>query len=179
MKLTDKQRRFSDEYLIDLNATQAAIRAGYSAKTAEWIGPQLLTKPHVAAAVLEMKQNREARTSITQDRVLREISRIAFGDTRRVMSWGPDGVRLIDSATLTDDEAAMVSEASASTSVNGGSIKLKLNDRMKALELLGRHLALFTDNHAVAVSLTEGDRTEKAIKLQFLEEKMRPLKESP
>lgn len=146
MKLTDKQKRFVDEYLVDLNATQAAIRAGYSAKTAEWIGPQLLGKTHVSEVIRDRQQARADRTEITQDRVLKELARIAFGDPRKVMTWGPHGVTLIDSKTLTDDEAAMVSEASETQSLNGGSIKMKLNDRLKALEMLGRHLGMFKDN---------------------------------
>lgn len=146
MKLTNKQQRFVDEYLIDLNATQAAIRAGYSAKRADAIGYENLRKPVIAAAIAQMQVVRADRTGITQDRVLKELARIAFGDPRKVMTWGPHGVTLIDSKTLTDDEAAMVSEASETQSLNGGSIKMKLNDRLKALEMLGRHLGMFKDN---------------------------------
>ena len=79
-KLTAKQQRFCDEYLIDLNATQAAIRAGYSAKNADKIGPELLGKTRVAEYIAERKQDRVARTEITQDRVLRELAIIAFSN---------------------------------------------------------------------------------------------------
>lgn len=85
MALTPKQKRFVDEYLIDLNATQAAIRAGYSKRTAEWIGPQLLGKTHVSEAVTERMRARELRTEITQDRVLQELAKIAFSDIRRAI----------------------------------------------------------------------------------------------
>lgn len=72
-RLTDKQRRFINEYLIDLNATQAAIRAGYSRKTADRIGPELLGKTCVSKAIREAKAERQERTEITQDYVLLKL----------------------------------------------------------------------------------------------------------
>lgn len=154
MKLTAKQKRFVDEYLVDLNATQAAIRAGYSAKRADAIGYENLRKPVIAAAIGEMQMKRAERTGITQDRVLNELARVAFGDPRKVMSWGPRGVTLINSTTLTDDEAAMVSEASETITAGGGSVKLKLNDKLRALEMLGRHLGMFTDKMEISGELS-------------------------
>lgn len=85
--LTAKQARFVNEYLIDLNATQAAIRAGYSRKTAEWIGPQLLTKTHVAAAIAERMKAREERTEITQDMVLRRYWAIATANPNELIEF--------------------------------------------------------------------------------------------
>jgi len=79
-KLTDKQRRFVEEYLVDLNATQAAIRAGYSERTADRIGPELLGKSWVSAAIQEAINQRSRRTEITQDRVLNELAIVAFGE---------------------------------------------------------------------------------------------------
>lgn len=143
--LTDKERRFVDEYLIDLNATQAAIRAGYSEESAGSIGHENLKKPEIAERLEKRMAAREARTEVTQDRVVQELARVAFGDARRVMEWGPDGVTLIDSEELDEDAAAMVAEASQTTTQHGGSIKLKVNDKVKALELLGRHLGMFND----------------------------------
>ena len=127
--LTPKQARFVDEYLIDLNATQASIRAGYSAKTACWIGPQLLGKTHVAQLIAERVKAREQRTEITQDRVIAELAKIAFGDQRSLMQWGPTGVKLIDSTTLTPEQSAMVSEVSESVTASGGTLKLKTHDK--------------------------------------------------
>lgn len=144
-KLTPKQQRFVDEYLVDLNATQAAIRAGYSPKRADAIGHENLRKPEIAAAIAERMKAREQRTEITQDKVVKELGRVAFGDPRKVMSWGPNGVKLKDSAELTDDDAAFVSEVSETTTEHGGSRKLKTNDKLKALELLGRHLGMFKE----------------------------------
>lgn len=144
-KLTPKQQRFVEEYLVDLNATQAAIRAGYSPKTAGQIGEKLLKKAEIREALAERMKARQQRTEVTQDRVVKELAKIAFGDPRNVMTWGPSGVTLKASAELTDDEAAFVSEVSETTTEHGGSLKLKTNDKLKALELLGRHLGMFKE----------------------------------
>lgn len=144
-KLTPKQQRFVDEYLVDLNATQAAIRAGYSPKTAGQIGERLLKKVEIQQALAKRMKAREQRTEVTQDRVVKELAKVAFGDPRNVMTWGPGGVKLKDSAELTDDEAAFVSEVSETTTEHGGSLKLKTNDKLKALELLGKHLGMFKE----------------------------------
>jgi phage terminase small subunit len=144
-KPTPRQARFVEEYLIDLNATQAAIRAGYSAKRADAIGYELLRKPEIQEAIQAAMDARSRRTGITADRVLDELRKVAFGDARRVMSWGPGGVKLIDSAELSGDDAAIVAEAFESITKDGGSIRLKTHDKLKALELLGRHLGMFVD----------------------------------
>ena len=140
-----KRERFVTEYLLDLNGTQAAIRAGYSAKTANRIANELLSKPDIQAAISAAQEQRAKRTEITQDLIVRELAKIAFGDPRDVMTWGPDGVRLRASTELTDEQAAQVAEVSETTTTTGGSLKLKKHDKVKALELLGRHLGLFTD----------------------------------
>lgn len=79
-KLTNKQKRFIEEYLIDLNATQAAIRAGYSSDTAKDIGCENLAKPNILAHVSKALAERSKRTGINQDRVIRELAKIAFAD---------------------------------------------------------------------------------------------------
>jgi len=103
MKLTPKQERFVAEYLIDLNATQAAIRTGYSAKTAASQGARLLKQGGVARAVQAAQQARAVRTEITQDRVLQELARIAFFDIRRL--YRADG-SMKDPCELDADTAA-------------------------------------------------------------------------
>ena len=77
-KLTEKQQRFVDEYLIDLNATQAAIRAGYSVDTAKEIGYENLTKPHIQKVIAERMAERSKRTGVNQDRIVEELAKIAF-----------------------------------------------------------------------------------------------------
>lgn len=103
MELTPKQERFVAEYLIDLNATQAAIRTGYSAKTAASQGARLLKQGGVARAVQAAQQARAVRTEITQDRVLQELARIAFFDIRRL--YRADG-SMKDPCELDADTAA-------------------------------------------------------------------------
>ena len=146
-KLTPKQAAFVQEYLKDLNATQAAIRAGFSAKTAEWIGPQVLGKSHVADAIAEAIKAREARTQITQDRVLREFARIAFLDPRALFDDNGSPRRIVD---LDDDTAAAVSGLDVATVGNvemgiGEVQKIKIADKIAALTQLGRHLGMFND----------------------------------
>jgi len=145
MALTAKQQRFIEEYLVDLNATQAAIRAGYSEKSAYSVGQETLRKPEIAQAIAEAQAERSERTQITQDMVVRELAKIGFSDMRKFSRWGPGGVRLLDSSELDDDSAACVAEVSQTITEAGGSIKFKLHDKKGALELLGRHLAMFTD----------------------------------
>ena len=144
-RLTPKQAEFVRQYLVDLNATQAAIRAGYSEKTAYRIGAELLQKTSVAEAIATAQAKREQRTEITADRVVAELAKIAFGSARDVMEWGPNGVTLKSSTELTDEQAAAIAGVSENITQNGSSLKLKRHDKVKALELLGRHLGMFTD----------------------------------
>ena len=155
--MTNKQKLFVEEYLVDLNATQAAIRAGYSAKTAYSQGQRLLKNDEVQARIAELQAERASRTEVTMDRVVLELSRIAFSDARKVFRWGPDGVTLIDSDDLSDDDAATIAEVSETTSESGGTIRGKRYDKVKALELLGRHLGMFTDNVKLDVNITAED----------------------
>jgi phage terminase small subunit len=146
-KLTPKQRRFIEEYLTDLNATKAAIRAGYSAKTAGQIGEKLLKKVEIAAAVAEAKKARSERTEITADRVLHELAAIAFLDPAKVFTSTGE-VRLLDEM----DESVRRAIASVETISlgDGGEAvstvkKVKMNDKLRALELLGKHLQLWVE----------------------------------
>lgn len=161
--MTPKQQRFVEEYLIDLNATQAAIRAGYSADTAKVIGCENLTKPDIAAAVAEAQAKRSMRTNITQDQVVRELARIGFVDIRKVVTWtnaasGFDEdmaedtgevrisvanfVALVPSDQIDAETAAAISEISQT---KDGALKVKLHDKRAALVDLGRHLGMFKD----------------------------------
>lgn len=144
-KLTARQQRFVQEYLLDLNATQAACRAGFSKNGARQQGMRLLTNASICAQIARGKAKTFEGLDISRERILRELARIAFGDPRKVMEWGPSGVNLIDSETLTDDEAAQVSEVSQSVTKDGGTIRMKRFDKVKALELLGRHTGMFAD----------------------------------
>lgn len=134
MALTARQQRFVDEYLIDLNATQAAIRAGYSAKRASELGYQLLQKPTVQAEIKHQMAARTVRTKIDQDSVVRERAKIGFSDIRKM--FDADG-QPIPVHKLGDDIAAAIS----SVEIDDGRYRLKLWDKNKALDELMKHTA--------------------------------------
>ena len=160
MSLTPKQQRFVEEYLIDLNATQAAIRAGYSEKTAYSQGERLLRNVEVAAAVAEAKAARSERTEVTQDAVLKELALIGFANAGDYFDWGPAGVKLKGKADLTAEQQAVVAEVSETVTEKGGTIRLKLHDKRAALVDIGRHLGMFKDNLNVGLTV----RYEEALK---------------
>lgn len=121
-KLTEKQKRFCEEYLIDLNATQAAIRAGYSKRTADRIASENLKKLEVQQHLQQLMRQRSDRTGITADEVLRELQRIAMTETE----------------------------------ITG-------KEKMKALELLGKHLGLFQNNADNSEALAKLDEVLRKI----------------
>lgn len=149
MKLTPKQERFVAEYLVDLNATAAAKRAGYNEKTAYSMGQRLLKNVEVQKRVQEANIARQERTEITQDMVLRETAKLAFFDIRKM--FGKDG-KPLDISELDDDTAAAlvgldvqdVYEGNGDQKQFVGYIKkYKMADKLKALELLGKHTGAF------------------------------------
>lgn len=163
MKLTPKQIRFVDEYMVDFNATQAAIRAGYKAKTAHVIGAENLRKPKIAEEIARRQKDLQRRTEISQDRVVKELARIAFADAsdyaciETYMYENKDGtlsplqvVSPKDTGALSDDQRAAI--AGIKQGANG--IEIKLHDKIKALELLGRHIGMFNDK--LSLSGTDG-----------------------
>ena len=142
-KLTAKQQRFVDEYLIDLNATQAAIRAGYSPSTANEQGARLLVNVSISSAISQAMAHRSRRTGITQDRVLRELAKVAFVNANDVIDTDSATVR----ADATADDLACIQsvKVKVSESAMGSSSEkeIKLYDKMRALEMLGKHLGIF------------------------------------
>ncbi len=113
-RMTPRQRRFVTEYVVDFNARQAAIRAGYAAKGAAHQAWQLLNwRPNVADAVREAMKARETRTLITADKALQELARIAFSDIRRLLETAPDGrIRPKPIESLSEADAAAIAELS-------------------------------------------------------------------
>lgn len=151
-KLNPKQRRFVSEYLVDLNATQAAIRAGYSKKTAGQIGEQNLRKLEISQAIQEAQTARSERTEVTQDAVLRELAAMSFydaGEIGRYKIKGPEDVE-----KLPDHLRRCVIGWSWD---RNGNFTLKLADKLGATQLAMRHLGMFTDHV---------DHTTKGAKLQ-------------
>lgn len=125
-KLTAKQRRFCDEYLIDLNATQAAIRAGYSEKNARNIASENLTKPNIKAYIDERMAEKESQLIATQDEVLKYLTSVLRGEsqsTEIVVEGTGDGCS--EARTLKKEPSE--------------------KDRLKAAELLGKRYGLYTD----------------------------------
>ena len=109
-KLNEKQKQFVREYLIDLNATQAAIRAGYSEKTARSQGQRLLTHVDIAAAIKVAQDERIERTEITADRVLEELAKIGFSNMQDYIRTTGEGDAFVDLSALTREQAAAISE---------------------------------------------------------------------
>lgn len=149
-ELTPKQLRFVQEYLIDLNATQAAIRAGYSAKTADVQGHQLLRKTSVAAELKRRQTKLADKYEVTADRVIRELALIGFANMLDYVRVSGDGLARVDLSAVDRDQAAAIHEIKVETVIGSGDepktvekVTFKLADKRAALVDLGRHLNLF------------------------------------
>lgn len=149
MALTDKQERFCQEYLIDLNATQAAIRAGYSEKTAHSIGNENLIKPEIQNRVAELKERLSETTQITQIQVIIEIAKVAFGDIANLFD---ESGALLPLHDMSQEARAVIASvktyeeksAFGEETITQGTIReVKQWDKLKALDMLGRHLGLY------------------------------------
>lgn len=188
-KMTAKQQRFCDEYLIDLNATQAAIRAGYSDKRASEQAYQLLQKTTVQNYIAERKQDRVERTEITQDMVLRELALIAFSNAADYASviekeatievegnliplcdsdGNPVKYRTVE-PVLTEELTEKQKRALSVIKKGRDGFEVKPYDKVRALELLGKHLGMWTDKVELNGQLNnnpyEGLTTEELKKL--------------
>lgn len=150
-QLSEQRQRFVDEYLIDLNGTQAAIRAGYSAKTAQEQASRLLSNVMVQQAISERMAERSRRTGVNQDRVVLELAKIAFVKMTDVVD---SNGRIRDDAT--DDDLSCIESIKYKKSDNefGGSVEreVKIGSKLKALELLGKHLGMWNDKLDVNIA---------------------------
>lgn len=162
-RLTKKQKLFVDEYLIDLNATQAAIRAGYSVNSARDIGCENLTKPNIQQAIAEKMAERSKRTGVNQDRVVLELAKIAFVKMTDIVD---SNGKIKDTAT--DDDLSCIESVKYkhSDTDTGYSVEreVKISPKLKALELLGKHLGMWNDkidlNVTQPIVITGGDQLE-------------------
>lgn len=170
--MTPKQALFVAKYLgeAQLNATKAAILAGYSERTARQVGCENLTKPYIAEAIAAAQAKRVEASGVTRERWLQELERVGFADVRKVVTWranvtgmveDEDGtqrlavtneVQLVDSDKLDDDVAAAVAEVSQNAQ---GGLKVKLHNKLKALELYGR-AAGFINDEGPSLNVTVG-----------------------
>lgn len=147
--MTPKQARFVAEYLIDLNATQAAIRAGYSERSAASQAEALLRNPEIADAVAEKTQKQLDKIEITAERVKARLGALAFSDIR---GFYDDAGNLKPLKDLTEEQAAAIAgfevikkNAAAGDGVIDTVHKIKIADQLKALEMLGKHFGLFVE----------------------------------
>ena len=155
MALTPKQRMFVKEYLVDLNATQAAIRAGYSPKTAYSAGQRLLKEVEIQNAVQSAMDERGERVKITQDRVLLEYARIAFFDSRKLFQsdGSPKDIQELD-----DDTAAALSGMDVVQEVNSKNQtisyirKYRIANKLGALDSLAKHLGMFERKNGIGIT---------------------------
>jgi phage terminase small subunit len=139
-KLTAKQERFVEQYLIEPNATQAAIRAGYSAKTAESIGHENLRKPKISEKLEKARAERAERCALSADWVVEELHKLASSNMGDYMKPTPEGTPHLDFSGLTRDQTGVISQVKVSSD---GTITFRLHDRRAALVDLGRHLGIF------------------------------------
>ena len=167
-KLTAKQERFCQEYMIDLNAAQAAIRTGFSAKTARSQGQRLLTNVDIQNRISELQQTIQERTEITQDMVIAEYAKIAFANTSDVIEWGDTvmievevdgettrvpfhGLKIKNSADL----PASIQAAVKKVKQGKDGLEVEMHDKKGALDSIARHLGMFKDR----VDLSSEDGT--------------------
>lgn len=162
--MTKKQKLFVEEYLIDLNATQAAIRAGYSPETAQEQGSRLLSNVMVKTEIDKAMAERSRRTGVNADRVIMELAKIAFVNAADVIDHKTATVK--DGASP-DDTAAIQSVKVKTFGEDGLEREIKMADKLKALELLGKHLGMFKDKLELS-----GIESEKS-KLDDLIQQMR------
>lgn len=167
-KLTDKQRRFVDEYMIDMNATQAAIRAGYSEKTAAEMGYENLRKPQIANEIEARRAKLAEKAGVTVESITAELAKIGFSNMLDYVRTRPDGLAEVDLSTMTRDQAAALTEVKVERrKVVGGEeevaidekVTIKLADKRAALVDLGKHLGMFKDKAEIKVDIEVEDVT--------------------
>lgn len=155
MALTPKQKRFVEEYLIDLNATQAAIRAGYSPDTANEQGSRMLANVSIRAHIDRAMAERSKRTGVNADRVLRELAKVAFVNAADVINTKDATIK----TGASDEDTAAIQSVKVKTSCSetGEMVEreIRMADKLKALELLGKHLGMYQNNLNVTVETSE------------------------
>lgn len=160
--MNQKQKTFASEYVIDYNATQAAIRAGYSERSAYSQAHELLKKPEVKKAIQELEEAASERTAITKDMVLKELARVAFVDPRKLFDeeGRPKDIRFLDPDTAAALSSVDIYEEfdynGDEKELSGYTKKYKWADKLRALEMLGKHLGMFTDKVHVEGTVDTG-----------------------
>lgn len=151
MALTKKQKRFVEEYMIDLNATQAAIRAGYKPDHAQQMGSENLSKPVISDAIAKEMAERSRRTGINADRVLTELAKIGFANIDDVVNLNTAQIK----EDAKDEDLACIQSIKIKPNEWGTEREVKLYDKKSALIDLGKHLGLFKENVNLKVETSE------------------------
>jgi phage terminase small subunit len=141
-RMTEREEDFVREYLIDFNGAAAAIRAGYTKQGAARSAAKLLADPAIAAAIEARRETTAKERRATADRVIEELARIAFADMRRFVDWNKTGVHLRDKARLSGVDAAAIADVDMKGRGNGKVGKVKLYDKLAALNALAKHLGM-------------------------------------
>jgi phage terminase small subunit len=155
--LTLRQARFCAEYLIDLHGEKAAIRAGYTKRTARVQASRMLTYANIQTQISQLQVARARRTEISADAVLAEYGKLAFANMADYMRATPGGDPYLDFSGLTRDQAAALAEVTVDSYVEGRGdnarqvkrVKFKLGDKLQALDSVAKHLGMFKERHEV------------------------------
>ena len=171
-KLTPKQAKFVEEYLVDLNATAAARRSGYSANNADKIGPRLVGESRIQAAIA-VRQAELRKTAITPEWVLAQYKKIAETDIKDFLRFGTEKVQVgvepdeeggsrpiyeyrqvVDARPSDEVDGTLINEVSIS---DKGTFKFKLHDKLNALEKIAKHLGMFVEKveHSGSVTIEQ------------------------
>lgn len=149
-KLNPKQQRFCEEYIIDLNATQAALRAGYCANSVNKVGPANLVKVGIYNEIIRLKAERTGRTQITADNVVIELAKVAFSNLEDYMTVDENGeMHLKDFETIDRERLAAIESIKVNMTKNKDgdreyvTTQFKLHSKLNALEQLGKHLGVY------------------------------------
>ena len=153
MAKLSKQDVFVEEYLIDLNATQACIRAGYSVKTASEQGARLLANVKVQTKIAKAMAERSKRTGVNQDRVVLELAKIAFVNPSELIDTNTG--KVLPGAS--SDDLACIQSVKVKKTTKGKNVieerEVRVHDKIKALEKLGQHLGMWNDKIDVNVAV--------------------------
>jgi phage terminase small subunit len=140
--LTAKQRRFVQEYVIDCNATQAAVRAGYSHHNADKIGPRLVGNSRVSTAIDEALREAAEKARIKGEDVLKQLASIATSNITDILQWGDGRFWMKGSAEISAHAALAIQSVTFKSPEDGGGFSIKLHDKLKALALISHILNL-------------------------------------
>lgn len=157
-KLTLKEQLFVKHYVKTRNATESAKLAGYSEDTAGVIGSENLKKPYIQDAVNKQIRMIEEKVDISTEMIISELKKVAMANITEIASWKDGSVSFTPSEDLDEDATASIQEVSSQATEFGQNMKVKLYDKIRALELLGKHLKMFSEK--VEVSGPDGKPIE-------------------